>query len=131
MRKIYILTIVTVCMIAFSACSTILNTTSQDVELKTTPPNAKIIIDGKKFGTTPQVVNLDRGSNHIVKLDLDGYDPYEIQLTRKISILFWGNIFNGFLPGMLVDMFTGAMFNLLPDKMEAELTPAKVEQKKK
>jgi len=118
-------------MIAFSACSTILNTTSQDVELKTTPPNAKIIIDGKKFGTTPQVVNLDRGSNHIVKLDLDGYDPYEIQLTRKISILFWGNIFNGFLPGMLVDMFTGAMFNLLPDKMEAELTPAKVEQKKK
>lgn len=112
---------------AFSACSTVLNTTSQEVELKTTPSSAKITIDGKKFGMSPQIVNLDRGSNHVVKFELDGFETYETQLTRKISFWFWGNALNGFIPGMIVDMFTGSMYNLLPEKIAVDLTPAKVE----
>lgn len=112
-------------------CSTVLNTTTQDVEIKSVPANAKITIDGKKFGTTPQVVNIDRGSNHIIKLDLDGFEPYETQLTKKISIWFWGNALNGFLPGMLIDMFTGSMYNLLPEGISVELTAAKPEPVKK
>ncbi|MDP3581113.1 MAG: PEGA domain-containing protein [Ignavibacteria bacterium] len=112
-------------------CSTVLNTTTQDVEIKSVPANAKITIDGKKFGTTPQVVNIDRGSNHIIKLDLDGFEPYETQLTKKISIWFWGNALNGFLPGMLIDMFTGSMYNLLPEGISVELQAAKPEPPKK
>lgn len=108
-------------VIALSACSTVLNTTSQEIELKTTPPNAKITVDGKKFGVSPQIVNLDRGNNHIVKFELEGYQPYETQLTRKISFWFWGNALNGFIPGMIIDMFTGGMYNLLPEKIETEL----------
>jgi uncharacterized protein YceK len=127
MRRLFILILVISGAIALSACSTVLNTTTQDVELKTTPPNAKITVDGKKFGTSPQVVNIDRGSNHVVKIELDGYETYETQLTRKISFWFWGNALNGFIPGMIIDMFTGAMHNLLPDKIEIELIPAKVE----
>lgn len=127
MRRLFILMLVISGVIAISACSTVLNTTTQEVELKTTPTNAKIIVDGKKFGTSPQVVNIDRGSNHAVKIELDGYETYETQLTRKISFWFWGNALNGFIPGMVIDMFTGAMYNLLPDKIEIELIPAKVE----
>jgi uncharacterized protein YceK len=127
MRRLFILMLVISGVIALSACSTVLNTTTQDVELKTTPPNAKIMVDGKKFGTSPQVVNIDRGSNHVVKVELDGYETYETQLTRKISFWFWGNALNGFIPGMIIDMFTGAMYNLLPEKIEIELIPAKVE----
>ncbi len=114
-----------------SNCSTVLNTTTQDVEIKSVPANAKITIDGKKFGTTPQVVNIDRGSNHIIKLDLDGYETYETQLTKKISIWFWGNALNGFLPGMVIDMFTGSMYNLLPEGISVELQAAKPEPPKK
>jgi uncharacterized protein YceK len=131
MRKLCIATFIFLLIIIFSGCSTVLNSTTQEVELKTTPANAKVTIDGKKFGTTPQVVNIDRGSNHTVKFDFDGFESYEIQLTRKISFWFWGNALNGFIPGMLIDMFTGSMYNLLPEKVEIELTPAKVEQKKK
>jgi uncharacterized protein YceK len=131
MRKLCIATFIFLLIIIFSGCSTALNSTTQEVELKTTPANAKVTIDGKKFGTTPQVVNIDRGSNHTVKFDFDGFESYEIQLTRKISFWFWGNALNGFIPGMLIDMFTGSMYNLLPEKVEIELTPAKVEQKKK
>ncbi|MCX7798492.1 MAG: PEGA domain-containing protein [Melioribacter sp.] len=113
------------------SCATVVNTTTQSIEIKTNPPNAKITIDGKKFGTTPQIVNLERGINHVIKLELDGYDTYETQITRKISIWFWGNAFNGFLPGMLVDMFTGSMYNLLPESINIELQQLKSEPTKK
>lgn len=111
------------------SCSTILNTTTQDVEIKTKPENAKITIDGKKYGTTPQVINLERGNNHIVKLELDGYEPYETQLTRKISTWFWFNIFNGIVPGVLTDYISGSMYRLLPEGLEAELQQAKPPEK--
>ena len=85
----------------------------------------------KKFGLTPQIVNLERGSNHVVKLELDGYEVYETQITRKISFWFWGNALNGFIPGMVTDMFTGSMYNLLPEKISVELIQAKQEKGKK
>ena len=118
-------------ILSFTACSTIFNTTTQEVELKSNPPNAKITVDGKKFGTSPQVINIDRGSNHIIKFELDGYENYETQLTRKVSNWFWVNALNGFLPGMAIDMFTGSMYHLLPKGLEVELTPVKEEIKTK
>ncbi|MFA4923594.1 MAG: PEGA domain-containing protein [Ignavibacteriaceae bacterium] len=127
MRKLFILVAATAGLLAFSACSTILNTTTQEVELKSSPPNAKITVDGQKFGTSPQVVNIARGDNHVIKFELDGYESYETQLTRKMSFWFWGNAANGFIPGMLVDFFTGSMYNLLPERVATELTPVKVE----
>jgi hypothetical protein len=127
MRRLLIITAAISFAIFFSACSTVLNTTTQEIGLKTTPPNAKVIVDGKKFGMSPQQVNIDRGSNHVIKFELEGYETYETQLTRKISFWFWGNALNGFIPGMLIDMFTGSMYNLLPEKIEVELIPAKIE----
>ena len=116
---------------ALSSCSTVLNTTTQEVEIMTNPENAKITVDGKKFGTTPQIINIERGSNHIIKLEADGYDSYETQITRRISFWFWANALNGFLPGMIIDMFTGAMNNLLPGKINVELTQTPVKPLKK
>jgi len=127
MRKLFIISLAAIGMFFFGACSTIINTTSQEVELKTTPANAKITVDGKKFGTAPQVVNIERGSDHVIRFELDGYEPYETQVTRKMSLWFWGNALNGFIPGMLIDYFTGSMYNLLPEQISTELTPVKVE----
>ena len=132
MKNIYIL-IAAIITVILSGCSTVFNTSTQMVELNSTPPNAKITIDGNKFGTSPQRVNLQRGDNHIVRFELDGFDPYEIQLTTKMSAWVWMNVFNGFIPGWIVDMFSGSMYNLLPERVEAQLTQAKVveEPKKK
>jgi hypothetical protein len=126
MKRVFLILLLISVSQVFNACSTVLNTTSQNVEIKSEPPNAKITIDGKKFGTTPQVVNVERGNNNLIKLELEGYDTYETQLTRKISTWFWFNVLNGIIPGMVTDMFTGAMYNLLPDIVEVELQPAKV-----
>ncbi|MCK9280511.1 MAG: PEGA domain-containing protein [Melioribacteraceae bacterium] len=125
MNKKVFLVVITIFALAFNACSTFMNSTTQEINIKTEPANAKITIDGKKFGTTPQVVNIERGSNHVVKLEADGFDAYEMQVTRKISFWFWGNVLNGIIPGMLIDMVTGAMYNLLPEDVEVslQLTP--------
>jgi ABC-type transport system involved in multi-copper enzyme maturation permease subunit len=131
MKKIFIALSVGIIMLSYIGCSTVMHSTTQSIELKTNPPNAKITIDGKKFGTTPQTVNIDRGINHIIKFELDGYETYETQATRKVSNWFWLNVFNGLLPGMVIDMFTGSMYNILPENIDVELTSAKVVEDKK
>lgn len=131
MKRMYKIIALFVAAMLLTNCSTVLNTTTQDLEIKSVPANAKITIDGKKFGLTPQVVNIDRGSMHVVKIELDGYEPYETQVTKKISIWFWGNALNGFLPGMLIDMFTGSMYNLLPEGISVELQPTKPDPTKR
>ncbi|GAB4135820.1 MAG: hypothetical protein Fur0015_08510 [Ignavibacteriales bacterium] len=115
----------------FSACSTVLNSTTQEIEIKSNPENARIIIDGKKFGLTPNVVNLERGVNHIIKLEFEGYETYESQITRKLSNWFWGNALNLFVPGMATDYLTGSMYNLLPQKISVELNEEKTKKDKK
>ncbi|MFZ1280033.1 MAG: PEGA domain-containing protein [Ignavibacteriaceae bacterium] len=131
MKKIFIVLSLSIVMLQYIGCSTVMHSTTQSIELKTNPPNAKITIDGKKFGTSPQVVNIDRGTNHIIKFELDGYETYETQATRKVSNWFWLNALNAFLPGMVIDMFTGSMYNILPENIDVELTPAKVVDEKK
>ncbi|HRI45956.1 MAG: PEGA domain-containing protein [Ignavibacteriaceae bacterium] len=112
--------------IAISGCSTLFNTTTEIIELRTTPENAKITINGKRYGTTPQYINLQRAENHLVKFELDGYEIYETQITQRLSYWLWANSLNGFVPGLLIDWYTGSMYNLLPDKINVELTPQKV-----
>lgn len=128
MKKI--LTIVFILLISglFSGCATLLNTTTQDIEIKSIPSGAKISVDNKKFGTTPQVINIERKKDHAVKIELDGYQVYETQITTKISFWFWGNIVNGLLPGMVIDYFTGSLNSLIPDSFEAKLTPIETKQ---
>ncbi|MDP2302307.1 MAG: PEGA domain-containing protein [Ignavibacteria bacterium] len=113
-------------MILFFGCSTMINTTTQVVEVKTTPTNAKITINGKRFGNSPQYVNIERGINHVIKFELDGYELYETQITQQMSYWYWGNALNGFLPGMLIDWYNGSMYNLIPSNIDVELSQVKV-----
>jgi len=103
-------------------CSSVMNSTTQEIEITSTPPNARLIIDGRQFGTTPQVVNIERGKNHTVKLELPGCDTYEIQLTTKLSAWVWFNVLNGFIPGFLIDYINGAMYTLRPSYLDIPLT---------
>lgn len=124
MRKVLNLVLIASFALLATGCATILNTTTQEVELKSTPAGARILIDNKKFGTTPQIVNIERKKDHSVKFELEGYQAYETQLTTKISFWFWGNILNGLIPGMVIDYLTGSLNSIVPDSFEAKLIPA-------
>jgi len=108
-----------------NSCATVFNTSSQEVEITTTPQHAKIVVDGKKYGLTPQTINLERGSNHVIKIDLDGFESYETQITRKTSTWVWCNVLNGFIPGFIFDYLSGSMYSLYPDNFNIELQAVK------
>jgi len=134
MKRLLVLCVIILSSFVLQSCATLFNSPTQQVEIVTTPPNAKLVIDGKKFGTTPQVVNIGRKDNHVIKIELDGYEPYETQVTTKLSFYFWGNIFNGIIPGVTIDLFTGSMYDLFPSNFNIQLQEAKKQdtsQKKK
>ena len=111
-------------------CATIIHGSKQNVVIVSEPRIANIQIDGIDAGRTPLVVKLSRRNKHFVKIDLDGYTPYEITLHRNISGWFFGNILLGGIVGIAVDAATGAIYNLSPKDIYGDLNAASTSLKK-
>lgn len=125
MKKLIGLFLVFLMQFMLNSCATVFNTSSQEVVITSTPEHGKIIVDGKKYGMTPQTINLERGINHVVRIDLEGFDVYETQITRKTSAWVWVNVLNGFIPGFIFDYISGSMYSLYPDNINIDLQAAK------
>ena len=110
-----------VALLALAGCASIMHGTSQDIGFQSTPTNAKVAVDGLPMGNTPVVAKLSRKDNHIVKMNLDGYQPFEATLTRSTSGWVWGNIVFGGLIGLAVDAMTGGLYNLNPNQISGQL----------
>lgn len=111
--------IAAVSLVSTAACATIVNGSNQGVTFNSTPSGAAIRVDGQSMGVTPAVLRLARNNEHTVRLELDGYAPYEMKLQRKMSGWVWGNLAFGGLVGVIVDASTGAMYRLSPDEVTA------------
>jgi len=59
--------------------------------------------------------------SHMVKIELDGFQPYETNLTRSTSGWVWGNIVFGGLIGLVIDASAGGMYKLSPEQISSEL----------
>ena len=104
-----------------ASCATIMLSTEQEVGISSNPAGAKVTNNGLELGKTPLVVDLKRKNNHKIKIELEGYQPYEIPLVRKTSGWVFGNIIFGGIPGLIVDVITGALYVLKPEQVMAEL----------
>lgn len=109
------------CILLVGACASIVHGSRQQVSVTSTPSNARITVDGQPQGSTPAVIKLKRKDLHTVRLELEGYHPAEIALTRKVSGWVWGNIIFGGLIGLAVDAGTGGMYKLTPEQVAATL----------
>jgi hypothetical protein len=103
-------------------CATIIHGTNQNVSFSSTPTGAMVTVDNIPRGNTPTVVKLSRKENHVVKIELAGYQPFELTITRKASGWVWGNIIFGGIIGLAVDAITGGMYKLTPELVSASLT---------
>lgn len=117
MRKLWILSLVPV----LAACGTIVNGSSQPIAINSTPTAARITVNGVEMGNTPMTLNLARKQQHAINLQLPGYDPYSINLTRSMSGWVWGNVIFGGLIGLAVDAGTGGLYKLSPDQVNTTL----------
>ena len=102
-------------------CGTIIHGTTQQVGVSSSPSGADVVVDRIDQGSTPVTVDLSRKDKHTVKLSLDGYQPHEMIINRKVSGWVVGNIIFGGLIGLAVDAATGGMYKLSPEQVSAQL----------
>lgn len=127
--KLFISVLVIACL--FSGCASIVHGRYQTVVFTSQPSRAKIIIDGKDVGLTPKSVTLRRMGrlkgepqekrSYEVKIELEGFYPYELKVKRGVDGWFYGNVLIGGLVGIIVDVATGSMYQLSPDQVIATL----------
>ena len=104
-----------------AGCGTIIHGTTQDVSVASSPSGASVVINGADIGETPITQELDRGSQHTIELNLDGYKSESIIVNRETSGWVVGNIVFGGLIGLAVDAATGGMYKLSPTEINRSL----------
>jgi hypothetical protein len=107
--------------LGLAACASIMHGTHQDVGITSAPTGAVVTIDGLQSGNTPVIAKLTRKANHIVRVELPGYQPYDLTLTHSVSGWVWGNVAIGGLIGLAVDAISGGMYKLSPEQLTASL----------
>jgi len=107
--------------LALSGCATIIHGTGQEVGISSNPTGAAVTIDDIDKGITPVVVKVKRKQDHIVRIQLAGYQPFETTLTHSVSGWVWGNIAFGGLIGLAVDAASGGLYKLTPEQITGAL----------
>jgi hypothetical protein len=126
MKKIVCSTVVVVsAALVLAGCCSIIHGTSQEIGVSSSPTGARVLVNGSQMGTTPATLNLKRNGSHRIRLELDGYQPYEMTLTKSVSGWVWGNIVFGGLIGLAVDAIDGAIYKLSPEQVSAQLLEGK------
>lgn len=108
-----------------TGCATIIHGGgTQKIGISSSPTGARVLVDNQPSGSTPVFADLDRGSEHIVTIDMDGYEKSQLTVTKSVSGWVWGNILLGGLIGLAVDAISGGLYNLSPEQLNAELKKA-------
>jgi hypothetical protein len=107
-------------------CATIINGTTQDVGISSMPTGAAVTVDNKPYGITPVIASLSRKDNHIVKIELEGYQPFEAVMTRSASGWVFGNIVFGGVIGVVVDAVSGGLYKLSSEQVTGILAQRNV-----
>jgi len=109
-------------------CATIVHGTTQGVGISSTPTNAKVLVDGQSYGNAPVTAELSRKKSHVVRIELDGYEPYETTITRDMSGWVIGNVLSWGILGIVIDAVSGGIYELSPDQIDPTLKTAGVSQ---
>lgn len=102
-------------------CATIIHGSKQKIGISSSPTGAKVSIDSTDFGVTPMFAKLSRRKEHIVRIEMKGYQIAEFTITKSTSPWILGNILIGGLIGLAVDAASGGIYELSPDQLNAEL----------
>jgi len=107
-------------------CATLLQGSTQQIMVTSTPPGATVIVDGSMRFTTPAALDLSRKESHKLEINLEGYHPEIVNLRTVSSNMVAGNIIAGGLIGFAVDHSSGAAFRLVPEVVKVNLRPIAV-----
>lgn len=101
-------------VVVLGGCATILGGSSQTITVNSNVSGAQVTLNGASLGVTPLTASIKRGQTGVLSVQSAGYQPYQIALNKKITTLFWVNIFTGGVFGSTTDAATGAMYEYEP-----------------
>jgi len=123
-NKLKIPSIVLICAVILllnSGCGTMMNGTQHYLGIMSDPPGAKVTVDNKIIFDTPVTVVLDKRDNHRVIIELDGYLPYEMKISRKPDFFLAAVGIFPLFPSIVIDFITGGIYTLSPEQVKARL----------
>jgi hypothetical protein len=104
-------------------CATVVSGTVRTIHLRTDPPGATVRMNGQIRGVTPLDLDIPASSgSRTVDLEKEGHYPRRVLLETSLNGWVFGNVLLGILP-VLVDLATGAAFNLEPETVFETLPP--------
>lgn len=121
MNKLKTLILTLLSISTLSSCATIMHGTRQSVGIASNPSCANVWVDRNFVGNTPLIVEMKRNENHFVRIELEGYEPYEATFSKQLSGWVFGNIIFGGVIGLAVDAVSGGIYSLTPDQVQAEM----------
>lgn len=98
----------------------------QSVSIATEPPGADIIVDGQLIGPSPVNALLSRKTEHIVEVQMPGYESAQVLIRSKFNSWVVGNIVVGGLIGVVVDVVTDATWTLSDNALKIQLQPVAI-----
>lgn len=115
------LSLILLSLATLTSCATIMHGTHQSIGISSNPSNANVWVDRSFVGNTPIIVEMSRKDNHFVRIEIEGYQPYEATFSRQMSGWVFGNIVFGGIIGLAVDAISGGIYMLTPDQVQAEM----------
>ena len=110
-----------VCAGYLSGCATIISGSTQKVNVTSNPSGAMAKVDGNLAALTPTVFTLERKQDHTVEVSKEGYRTATVILRHTMNGATAGNILAGGVIGIGVDAMSGAMYKLIPDRIDVNL----------
>jgi len=121
--------------LSLAACATIMGDKTQLIGLKSEPSGAHVTITDEKgdnifVGATPTSITLKKsdgsyfgGKAYNVIISKSGYKPVTVLLSTHANGWYIGGnlVLGGLIGWLIVDPFTGAMYTIKPESVNAQL----------
>jgi hypothetical protein len=111
MRAIVAVSLVVVMLWVGGGCATVFSSSTQQVQMTSTPPGAEVMIDGVPIGRTPMIATLHKNKAYLVSFR-SGNQVTTCTLTKSVGAVWIVlDILFGFVP-LIVDAITGDWYSL-------------------
>lgn len=109
--------------LSITGCATIMDGSTQDILVDSSPQGARVEVNGASKGVTPASVTMLRKTSVPLVIKLDGYKDATITPTTKTNSMFWGNILLGGVFGSTTDSASGSINEYSPGSYFVTLDP--------
>jgi hypothetical protein len=113
-KKFWALTCVLGCGVLLSGCATMIRGTEEPLQLTSFPNGAKAVIGSGQSCMTPCSIHLARNTSTVVTFEHEGCDTVMISVFPTLAGA-------GVILGGVIDYGTGAVYNLQPNPVVANL----------